>query len=221
LLFRQQKLPNPVLGSHSGCMTETWQMDEAWWDDLYKENDRRWSGNPNVQLVAEVSDLKPGTALDVGSGEGGDAIWLAVQGWQVTGVDISTVALARAAANAQERGVEVNWTHTDLTEVAPVEQFDLVTAHFFHLPSRELTALLHRRLASAVAPGGTLLVVGHSPLDMDTVEGRPHVPGMFYTAQQVEAELEPGAWDVVVAEARPRTIKDMAMHDEVLKARRR
>ncbi|MET0238132.1 MAG: class I SAM-dependent methyltransferase [Kibdelosporangium sp.] len=196
-------------------------FDEAWWDGRYNESDRIWSGKPNAQLVAEVAGMRPGSALDVGSGEGGDAIWLAEQGWQVTGVDISKVALARAAEHARERGVTVEWVHTDLVEAAPTTQFDLVTAHFFHLPERAQIELLHRRLASAVAPGGTLLVVGHSPLDMDKVERRPHLPDMYYTAQQVEAVLEPGAWTVLVAEARPRTIKDIPAHDEVLRAQRR
>lgn len=196
-------------------------FDEAWWDNRYNESERIWSGKPNAQLVAEVAGLQPGSALDVGSGEGGDAIWLAEQGWQVTGVDISKVALARAAEHSRERGVTVDWVHTDLTEVAPTTKFDLVTAHFFHLPERGQIELLHRRLASAVAPGGTLLIVGHSPLDMDTVEGRPKSPDMYYTAQQVEAVLEPGDWTVLVAEARPRTVKGISWLDEVLRAQRR
>jgi 2-polyprenyl-3-methyl-5-hydroxy-6-metoxy-1,4-benzoquinol methylase len=196
-------------------------FDEAWWDNRYNEGERIWSGKPNAQLVAEVAGLEPGSALDVGSGEGGDAIWLAEQGWQVTGVDISKVALARAAEHARERGVTVEWLHTDLTEVAPATKFDLVTAHFFHLQGPGQIELLHRRLASAVAPGGTLLIVGHSPMDMHTVETRPKSPFMYYTAQQVEAVLEPGDWTVVVAEARPRTINGSAMHDEVLRAQRR
>jgi 2-polyprenyl-3-methyl-5-hydroxy-6-metoxy-1,4-benzoquinol methylase len=196
-------------------------FDEAWWDNRYNESERIWSGKPNAQLVAEVAGLEPGSALDVGSGEGGDAIWLAEQGWQVTGVDISKVALARAAEHARERSVTVEWLHTDLTEVAPTMKFDLVTAHFFHLQERGQIELLHRRLASAVAPGGTLLIVGHSPIDMHTVETRPKSPHMYYTAQQVEDVLEPGDWTVVVAEARPRTIKGISMHDEVLRAQRR
>ncbi|MBP2322245.1 2-polyprenyl-3-methyl-5-hydroxy-6-metoxy-1,4-benzoquinol methylase [Kibdelosporangium banguiense] len=196
-------------------------FDEAWWDGRYNESERIWSGKPNAQLVAEVAGLTPGSALDVGSGEGSDAIWLAEQGWQVTGVDISKVALARAAEHARERGVTVDWLHTDLTEVAPTTKFDLVTAHFFHLQSPDGNQLLHRRLASAVAPGGTLLIVGHSPQDMHTVETRPKSPFMYYTAQQVEAVLEPGDWTVVVSEARPRTINGMSMHDEVLRAQRR
>ena len=142
-------------------------MDEAFWDERYGSIDKLWSGNPNPQLVDQVSDLSPGTALDAGCGEGADAIWLAQRGWRVTAVDFSRVALERGAARALHVGAEVaeriTWTHADLaTWVPPVETFDLVSAHFMHFP-REQREPLYRRLAASVAPAGTLLIVAHHP----------------------------------------------------------
>ena len=95
-------------------------MDEAFWDGRYRSVGSVWSGRPNPHLVAEVAGLVPGTALDVGCGEGADAVWLATRGWRVTAVDISTVALERGTARAVEAGggvaQRIDWRHADLTE---------------------------------------------------------------------------------------------------------
>ena len=88
-------------------------MTHAYWEDFYG-GERRWSGKPNAALVEEVADLEPGTALDLGCGEGGDAIWLAAQGWTVTATDISQTALDIAARHAAEAGVTVSWQRTTL-----------------------------------------------------------------------------------------------------------
>jgi SAM-dependent methyltransferase len=196
------------------------------WDERYRSRDTGiWSGKPNVILVAEVSGLVPGRALDVGCGEGADALWLAERGWRVTGVDISTVALERAAAQGKALGLDVVWQHADvLAEPPEAGAFDLVSAHFMHLPSVERIAL-YDRLADAVAPGGTLLLVGHHPSDLQTTIGRPHLPDMLFTAEQVAAELDAATWEVAVAEARPRPATDadgreLTIHDTVLRARR-
>jgi SAM-dependent methyltransferase len=195
------------------------------WDERYGSANAIWSGNPNPQLVSQVAGLSPGTALDVGSGEGADAIWLASQGWRVTGVDISTVALDRAAALAAEAGEviadRITWQQADLLCWAPPEQqFDLVSAQFMHLP-RPAREALHRRLAGAVRPGGTLLIVGHHPADMHTTMGRPNMPDLFYTADDVAATLDPADWQICVVaaperqtqdpEGRPTTIRDAVM----------
>lgn len=92
-------------------------MDEQFWDQMYGEQDRLWSGDPNGALVAEAGDLTPGHALDVGCGEGGDAHWLATQGWTVTGVDLSRVALERARQVC--RGQPVELRQQDLTRDPP------------------------------------------------------------------------------------------------------
>jgi SAM-dependent methyltransferase len=202
---------------------------EAFWDERYRQPGSVWSGSPNPQLVAEASDLRPGSALDVGSGEGADSIWLARRGWQVTAVDISSVALARAADHAgsdPESAQRISWAHHDLTGWSPpAGSFDLVTAQFMHLPAPERTAL-YERLAAAVAPRGTLLIVGHHPSDLATGARRPSQPDLLFTPEEIAAALDPSGWEVLVCEARPRPAEDPAGHpitvrDSVLRARRR
>jgi SAM-dependent methyltransferase len=196
------------------------------WDERYGSAANIWSGNPNPHLVAQVADLRPGTALDVGSGEGADAIWLAGRGWQVTGIDVSTVALERAAERAASRGREVvdriSWQQADILTWDPApRQFDLISAQFMHLP-RSVREVVYRRLVAAVRPGGSLLIVGHHPSDLETTMRRPNLPDLFFTAEQVAAGLDPDDWQVVVAasperqafdsEGRPVTIRDAVMH---------
>jgi SAM-dependent methyltransferase len=168
---------------------------QEYWDTRYGSAESIWSGNPNPRLVELVADLAPGTALDVGSGEGADAIWLAARGWQVTGIDVSTVALTRAAQRASAAGQDIadriTWEQADVLSWDPApRQFDLVSAQFMHLPRLPREAL-HVRLAAAVRPGGTLLIVGHHPSDMETAMGRPNVPDFFFTADEIAAPLTP------------------------------
>jgi SAM-dependent methyltransferase len=205
-------------------------MTEAAWDERYGSTDALWSGNPNPQLVAEAADLDPGSALDVGCGEGADAIWLAERGWHVSAVDFSSVALERAAALAAQAGAgiaeRITWVHQDLTAwTPPAASFDLVSAQFMHLP-RELREPLYRRLAEAVAPGGTLLVVGHHPSDMETTMPRPAARDRFFTAGDIAATLDRKGWEIVVDAKRARQATDpdgnaVTIHDTVLRARRR
>ena len=183
-------------------------FDRAYWEDRYGQPGRAWSGRPNAALVAEVAQLAPGRALDVGSGEGGDALWLASRGWQVTGVDISQNALDKAAALAREREdvdpARLTWQQADLTGWSPTRtSFDLVTAHFMHLPLVDRERLFPA-LADAVAPGGTLLVVGHDADALPGGAGRHGDPGMLFTVDEVVGRLSPDAWGVEVAEVRPR-----------------
>ena len=175
---------------------------QEYWDERYG-GEPVWSGNPNTLLVRYVSGLTPGTALDVGSGEGGDAIWLARQGWQVTAADISPVALRRSAAAAGQAGPgvagRITWQQADLLHWAPPRAaFELVSAQFIHLPAG-LREDLHRRLAAAVRPGGTLLIVSHHPADIEGAN-RPNAPVMFATATEMAAVLDPGDWDIEAAE---------------------
>jgi SAM-dependent methyltransferase len=205
-------------------------FDQEWFEERYRSAPALWSGRANPQLVADVTDLPPGTALDVGCGEGADAIWLASRGWKVTGVDFSTVALERAAGYAAQAGAEVaariDWRHADLTVWAPpLEAFDLVSAQYMHLPP-EPRAALFARLSAAVAPGGTLLVVGHDFSDLAAGARRPDMPEMFFTAREVAGALDAEQWDVVVAATRPRPAKahegeHIEVRDAVLVARRR
>jgi len=205
-------------------------FDQEWFEERYRSAPSLWSGQPNPQLVAEITGLAPGNALDVGCGEGADAIWLAERGWQVVGVDFSTTALERAAEHAATRGEElagrIDWRHADLTQWTPPQAgFDLVSAQYMHLPP-EPRAALFAQLAAAVAPGGSLLVVGHDVSDHAAGAHRPDMPEMFFTAQEVAASLPPAAWEVLVTETRPRPAKvhegqEITVHDAVLRARRR
>lgn len=132
------------------------------WENRYRDSDRIWSGNPNPLLVRETADLPPGTALDLGCGEGADAVWLAARGWKVTGVDISETALTRAAAHAAEAGVSVTWERHELGVTFPSGEFDLVSAQFLQSPVALDQDGVLTSAANAVAVGGTLLVVMHA-----------------------------------------------------------
>ncbi len=199
---------------------------EAEWDARYSTAaDRMWSGNPNPVLVAETAALTPGRALDVGCGEGADALWLAARGWKVTGIDISSVALERAAKQGQLQGLQVDWRQVDLLEDAlPPGPYDLVAAHFMHLPSARRREL-YARLAEAVAARGTLLLVGHHPSDVHAGAARPDLPDMFFTAEELAADLDPATWQILVADARPRQATDpqgreITIRDTVLVAQK-
>ena len=210
---------------HQLTERETAEMFEApSWDERYSSEETLWSGNPNAQLVAEVSGLAPGTALDVGCGEGGDVIWLARRGWRATGADFSVNGLARAARHAEQAGVadQTDWWQIDArTFTADGRSYDLVTTHFLHPPDGGMITVIGR-LAEAVAPGGHLLVVGHAPSEAFTHLTASHRRAMF-----VAEELLPGLPDgfqALVVEQRPRTVtRDGAtvdVDDSTLLARR-
>jgi SAM-dependent methyltransferase len=207
------------------------QFTQEFWDERYGSAPRLWSGQPNPQLVAQVTGLPPGEALDAGSGEGADAIWLASLGWTVTAVDLSAVALQRAAGHAAAQGDEIagriSWRHEDLLVWDPgAQRFDLVSLQFLHLPD-DLFGPVYRRLAAAVRPGGTLLVAMHHHDDVHANVGRPggH-PGLFPSAEQLAVPLDAGEWEIVVASAFERSATDLdgqptTVKDTVLRARRR
>ena len=181
-------------------------FEPAGWEERYAGDANVWSGNPNPQLVAEVSGLTPGTALDVGCGEGGDVIWLAQQGWQVTGADFSPAGLARAAQHAEDAGVagRTDWLQVDArTFAAGGRTYDLVTSHFLHPPDGAMVEVT-RRLCEAVAPGGHLLVVGHAPSEGFAHGSESHRKAMFRAEELLPAL--PEDFEALVVEQRPRTM---------------
>src|SRR6267143_1209766 len=144
----------------------------AEWDARYSMRDgTKWSGRPNGRLVAEVADLTPGRALDVGCGEGADAIWLARRGWTVTAIDLSDVAVRRAREAAELAGAAVEWVCGDALQTPlPARSFDLVSMQYPALPKAAGEAAV-RTLLDAVRAGGLLLAVYH---DLDDVH-REHL----------------------------------------------
>lgn len=133
------------------------------WENLYSGRDNLWKGTPNPLLAETAGQLTPGRALDLGCGEGGDTVWLATHGWQVTAVDIAPTALARTARHAAEAGVadRVTTQQHDLTAAFPAGAFDLVSAQYLHTPFDLPRARVLRRAAHALTPGGLLLIVDH------------------------------------------------------------
>lgn len=142
---------------------EQQQDPQSFWEQLYNERDQVWSGRVNAVLEQEARDLTPGRALDLGCGEGGDALWLTERGWRVTAVDISQTAVDRAAAEAARRGLAVDWQRVDLAASLPPGPYDLVSAQFLQSPVALPRSEVLRRAAAEVAAGGTLLVVGMPP----------------------------------------------------------
>jgi trans-aconitate methyltransferase len=175
------------------------------WEFRYAEQPQRWSGNPNPTLVDVVGGLTPGRAVDLGCGEGADAIWLARQGWQVLGVDISPTAVTRAAGAALEAGVDGRATFEahDLSTWEPDGEIDLVTASFFHsreeLPRTEIL----RRAAAHVAPGGHVVIVSHAA-PPPWSEHSHHDEQLLDAAGEVAALGLSDDWEVVIAEHRER-----------------
>ncbi len=197
------------------------------WDERYRSKDKLWSGNPNPHLVDQATELLPGHALDVGAGEGADAIWLASRGWHVIAVDLSTVALERASAHADLAGADIagriDWVHEDVTSWdAGSGRYDLVSVQYVHLPPALRQAMLEH-LARAVAPGGSLLIVCHHPSDLQTTVPRPNMPELFFTGDDIAAELDPGQWAIITNAAPGRSVTDpegnaVTVHDTVLRA---
>ena len=164
-------------------------MDREDWNRRYGKAPLLWSAEPNRYLVEEVADLPAGRALDLGAGEGRNAIWLAEHGWQVTGVEFADVALGRARQIAADRHVEVNWIQADVLQwKAESTGFDLVLLIYLHFPRQAMATVL-RNAQDAVAPGGTLLLIGHDRSNYEHGHGGPQDPSLLYEPADVTAML--------------------------------
>ncbi len=162
------------------------------WDARHAAHDPIESHDPDPTLVMVAGGLKPGRALDLGTGDGRNAAWLAANGWRVVAVDFSRVALERAGASARARGLEVEWRQADLLGWRPdPAAFDLVILVFIHLPPVERD-VVYRAAAEAVAPGGRLLVVGHDRDNIAHGEGGPQDPELLLTPAGVTSGLPAG-----------------------------
>lgn len=217
----------------------TQEFDQNYWESHWRQASEIGAGpegHPNSYLVHEIGGLPTGTALDAGCGEGAEAIWLAGQGWHVTAVDISRTVLARASERATASGApseRLQWIEADLGDWAPAERFDLVTTHYAHPAMPQLA--FYARISDWVAPGGTLLIIGHlhSPdrtghgLDRGPEEHGHRPPAQASaTAGGIEGELDATKWDVIVAGQHSRILNNPAggasrLQDVVVRATRR
>jgi SAM-dependent methyltransferase len=175
------------------------------WDERYAESDQLWSGNPNQTLVDAATPLAAGRALDVGCGEGADAVWLAQRGWRVSALDVSGLAIERAKHHASAAGVELTWVHSGLVEadLGPAT-FDLVSAQYAVLdktPGR----VAERILIDAVAPGGVLSVVHHADFNPEHARDHGFDPADYVHPEDVAGLLD-ADWQIDVNETRPRNV---------------
>ncbi|HVM15574.1 MAG TPA: bifunctional NAD(P)/FAD-dependent oxidoreductase/class I SAM-dependent methyltransferase [Egibacteraceae bacterium] len=197
------------------------------WDDHYGRSEQVWSGKPNQRLVDEVAGLTPGTALDLGCGEGADAVWLAEQEWRVVATDVSATALERGARAAAEHGVAglIDWQHHDLGSSFPEGAFDLVVAAYLLSPIAIPRAAILRSAAAAIRPGGSLVILGHTALP-PWADQDPTVHFASFEEELAALELDPLEWAVETAEEYERTVTSpdgatATRVDTILRIRRR
>jgi len=197
--------------------------DGRWSEVLREHADQVAQRPPNADLTAVAGGLAPGRALDAGCGNGGEALWLAGRGWRVTAVDFSATALAYGQSRATILGADsaerVAWVEGDLAVWAPeAGVYDLVTSLYVHVSGsvEEMVA----RLARGVAPGGTMLLVGHLPIDPVTGAETPAAGQVQVTVEAAVAVLDAPRWELSIAEERPRAVAGSGF-DAVICARQR
>ncbi|MBT2233667.1 bifunctional 2-polyprenyl-6-hydroxyphenol methylase/3-demethylubiquinol 3-O-methyltransferase UbiG [Nonomuraea sp. NEAU-A123] len=202
-------------------------FDKDFWERHWQQGPGSMGGNPpNPYLARETSGLTPGTALDAGCGGGAEAIWLASHGWHVTAADISSEALARAAERAATSGASerLRWVEADLSVWRPDERFDLVMTHYAHPAMPQLD--FYHRIAGWVAPGGTLLIVGHLHTPGSTGHGHHPLAEASVTSAAVTARMDGMDWEIVTADEHFRTLtgdggRAVPLQDVVVRATRR
>jgi len=175
-------------------------MTEDFWEQRYAATERSWSGRVNATMATTVEGLTPGRALDLGCGEGGDVLWLAAQGWEAHGIDISPTAVERGREQAQATGASATFESRDLAGWDPDGTYDLVTASFFHSPVTFPRDEVLRRAAGAVAPGGHLLLVTHAAPPPWADPQQAHHLCVPARHEADALGLDPGQWDEVQVE---------------------
>lgn len=201
--------------------------DQTFWEQLWSKTvrehgDKIANRKPNAHMVAAAETLSPGRALDAGCGHGAETLWLAANGWQVTAVDFSPTALAEGRALAESMGTDIanriDWVEADLATWTPTAaHFHLVVSLYVHIPGSIEDMV--QRMANAVAPGGTLLAVGHRPIDPTTGAATAAAGQQQVSVEATVATLDPAHWQLIVAEDRPRTIAGSGV-EAVIQARR-
>jgi SAM-dependent methyltransferase len=197
--------------------------EERWAQALCEHGARVAQRPPNAHLTAEVGELRSGRALDAGCGHGSDALWLAARGWQVTAVDFAATALAYARSTAEAMGPEIaeciDWVEADLETWTPgPDEYDLVASLYVHTAAS--VEELVQRLVTGVARGGTLLLIGHRPIDPATGAATAAAGQVQVSVEAVLAALDPDRWELLVAEDRRRPVVGSGV-DAVIRARRR
>lgn len=194
-------------------------MTRREWNERYGADELVWTARPNRFLVDQLAGAVPGSALDVGCGEGRNAVWLATEGWTVTGVDFSPVAIDKARRLASSAGVNVDWLVADVTEWEPPAAYDLVLVFYLHLAPEALRSAL-RSAADAVSTGGTLLIVGHARRNLTEGYGGPQVPDVLYDADDLVSAI--GTLDVIRAGEveRPVEVEGRTAIDVLVRAQR-
>ncbi|MCT9820685.1 methyltransferase domain-containing protein [Microbacterium sp. W1N] len=200
----------------------------AHWEERYAENTRFWSGRVNATTAAVVAELAAGSVLEIGCGEGADAVWMAEHGWTVTAVDVSATAIARARAAASDRGLHIDFVAADADADLPAGSFDLVVSSFLHSWETDFPRIgILRAAAARVAPGGRMLAVSHAAPPPWARELPAHLPPMRTPSEELALlALDPADWTVEAAEVRPRDAVDpdgnpAHLDDGVLLLRRR
>jgi SAM-dependent methyltransferase len=213
---------------HDHDVTDPSTPAKEYWEAHYGERERIWSGRVNAHFAAVVADLPPGRALDLGCGEGGDAVWLAERGWHVTAVDISETAMQRAAEEARTRGVleRIVFRQHDLSESFPEGTYELISAQFLHSTVRLERPQILRNAAAAVAPGGHLVIVDHGGMPPWATKVPHDHPFPSPEAVLADLDLPSTEWDRVRVDAVDRTATGpdgevATIQDNVMVLRRR
>jgi len=178
-------------------------MDSAHWDERYSTSELIWTGRANQFVETHLAELEPGTAIDLGAGEGRNAVWLAARGWTVTAVDFSEVGLDKARRLADEHSVSIRTVHADATTWTPPSQVDLVVLSYLQLPGDERRTVVEHA-ASWVAPGGTLFVVAHDRSNVTDGYGGPPSLEVCYTVDETIGLLD--GLEIEVAEVAERAV---------------